>query len=291
MALFGSDKQEGAPAQPAGPGQVPVQEVVNMKNQGLTNNQIIQNLQREGYKSHQIFDAMNQADLHLSQGAGGAPAEAAPQQPAAAPPQQSPADPQVSPYYQNDPAQPWPGSEQQPPQQQAAPPQQPPQQPHDPFSVPVDKVPPAEDPLLGQPGMGQQQQPAPAAPMTAPLTGPAEEDSVDRIEEVAEAIIDEKWSELMKHIQKVIDWKGRVDSRIVEMENKFKGLEAQFDKLHESIIGKIEEYDENIRDVGTEMKGMEKVFQKIIPELSSNVAELSKLTDTIKDDTKKKKKK
>ena len=75
-----------------------------------------------------------------------------------------------------------------------------------------------------------------------------------------------------------------MDSRIIEMENRFKSLEEEFNKLHESVIGKVQEYDQNIRDVGTEIKGMEKVFQKIIPELTTNVSELSKLTDSLKDE-------
>ena len=87
----------------------------------------------------------------------------------------------------------------------------------------------------------------------------------------------------MKHINKIIEWKQLVDQRIIEMEGQFKELKDEFDKLHESVLGKITEYDQNIRDVGTEMKGMEKVFQKIIPELSSSVAELGKLKDELKE--------
>src|SRR3989338_7450709 len=41
----------------------PVGDVLRMKEQGFTNNQIVQALQRNGYKMHQIYDAMNQADL------------------------------------------------------------------------------------------------------------------------------------------------------------------------------------------------------------------------------------
>lgn len=279
MALFGKREEQPAGQQPAAPSGPPVQEVLTMKGQGLTNNQVIQNLQREGYKSHQIFDAMNQADLYLVQStsqSGGQPAQE---------PMPSVSEPEMSPYYEKG-AQPWPesspGFEQPRPPQVGAeetmfPSQQRPAEPQSPFD---------EGQAFGLSSSGSFGGGAPAAEEV--LAGGGGDGELDRIEEVVEAIIDEKWSELMKHIQKVLEWKERVDSRIVEMENKFKNLEVQFDKLNENIIGKISEYDQNIRDVGSEIKGMEKVFQKIIPELTTNVSELSKLTDTMKEEKRKK---
>jgi len=51
---------ELAPPPSMGP---PTDMVLNMRQQGFTNNQIVQALQRDGYASDQIFDAMNQADI------------------------------------------------------------------------------------------------------------------------------------------------------------------------------------------------------------------------------------
>src|SRR3989338_517858 len=41
----------------------PVEQVLMMKQQGYTNNQIVQTLQSQGYNTNQIFDAINQAGL------------------------------------------------------------------------------------------------------------------------------------------------------------------------------------------------------------------------------------
>lgn len=276
MALFGSDRkeQQQQPQQPAGQG-VPVQQVLAMRSQGLSNNQIIQNLQREGFKSHQIFDAMNQADLRAS----AHPATAQRPMPGQGMPTGR-TEPLMSPYYEQQ-AQPWPAAGEQPQSDAAGEDlfgQAGQEGAEETLNVPSADSVPMIDPLA-------QPQPMARYPSAGPsMLVPGQGDSVDRIEEVAEAIIDEKWSELMKHIQKIVDWKQRVDSRIIEMENRFKSLEEEFNKLHESVIGKVQEYDQNIRDVGTEIKGMEKVFQKIIPELTTNVSELSKLTDTLKED-------
>ncbi|MBC8500853.1 MAG: hypothetical protein ISS25_02245 [Nanoarchaeota archaeon] len=43
--------------------EIPVSQVSTMRGQGIDNNRIIQTLQRDGYSSSQIFEAMNQADM------------------------------------------------------------------------------------------------------------------------------------------------------------------------------------------------------------------------------------
>ena len=52
MALFGFGKKSAV----AGRIPTPVDEVLRMREQGFTNNQIVQALQRNGFKTHQIFD-------------------------------------------------------------------------------------------------------------------------------------------------------------------------------------------------------------------------------------------
>ena len=45
-------------------------------------------------------------------------------------------------------------------------------------------------------------------------------------------------------------------------------LKSDFDGLHKAILGKIGEYDKNLVNIGTDIKAMEKVFQKVIPILT-----------------------
>ncbi|MCB9358391.1 hypothetical protein H6503_00510 [Candidatus Woesearchaeota archaeon] len=98
------------------------------------------------------------------------------------------------------------------------------------------------------------------------------------IEETTEAIINEKWKELNNTLSKFVEWKDKIDQRMNTMENEFKHLQSNFDKLHQALIAKVGEYDQNILNVGTEIKAMEKVFQKILPTFTENVNELSRLT-------------
>ena len=53
-------------------------------------------------------------------------------------------------------------------------------------------------------------------------------------------------------------------------------------ELQQALVGKIGEYDQNILNVGMEIKAMEKVFQKVLPQFTENVNELSRVTQSIK---------
>lgn len=217
--MFGDNEEQGPP--PSGP---PTDLVLKMRTQGYNNNQIVQSLQREGYKSHDIFDAMNQADIKknvtpmAAENVEGMPQpenQMAMTPPQAAPTPEQPAPPEIQQQY----------------------------------------VPP-------QPGNDNSDK--------------------EQIQEVVETIVAEKWEDLVKDIKKVVDWKEKTESRMVQIEEQIKGIKENFDKLHTGVIGKISEYDESLSNVGTEIKALEKVFQKILPSLTENVNELSRITSDIK---------
>ncbi|MBW2977662.1 hypothetical protein KY331_02345 [Candidatus Woesearchaeota archaeon] len=240
MALFGKKKEEapgvppgGAPMpppQPAGPPQgVPTAIVIQMRKQGLTNNQIVQTLQREGYSSSQIFDAMSQADI---KGIVEKPGEGTAVEPGPAP-------------------------------------AMPPPMPEGPAMPPTGAPPPMPPTTPGAPPSG-----APSA-------------SKEEMEEVAESIIDEKWEELMKAVDKIVAWKETTDAKITKIEQKMDDLKSEFDALHKGILGKIEEYDKGIKGVGTDIKAMEEVFKKTLPTFTENIHELSRVTKQIKGKKKK----
>ena len=205
------------PAIKKAPVGIPTDKILVMRQKGLSNDQIIQNLKAEGYKTHQIFDALNQADIKK-----GIEFET---------PQKG----------DNMPEEPYPG--------QPAPPEQPTEYPQ-PY--------PEQGPYFE------------AAP------------GREQIEEIAEAIIDEKWSDLMKNVDKIIEWKDKTEARIVAIEQQFNDLKENFDRLHASILEKVGQYDQNLQNVATDIKALEKVFQKILPGFMENINELSRITDNLK---------
>ncbi len=178
----------------------PTDHVIAMQQQGLSNNQIIEYLQRQGYTPEQVFEAMNQASVKGSvEGAG--------------------------------------------------------------------------QEMFNEPQSQQPMQPPPQQ-----FNEPREEN----VERIVEIIIEEKWNELSKHINKIIDWKEKTEGKINKLEQQFDDLKKGFDSLHEALLGKVNEYDQNIVNLGVEIKAMEKVFQKILPSLTDSVSELSRITKGMK---------
>jgi len=115
-----------------------------------------------------------------------------------------------------------------------------------------------------------------------PLPAPPSYDPSSDTEEMVEAIIDEKWNDLMGDINKVIAWKEATESKIIKFEQQLEDVKDQFDNLHKAVVGKVGEYDKHILDVGADVKAMEKVFSKVLPVFTDTVAELARITDGIK---------
>ena len=212
----------------------PVDEVLRMRQQGFTNNQIVQALQRNGYKTHQIFDAMNQADLKSAGPIQGAVPE-------------GPETQQV------------PGVQQQVQEQ-----------------IPGQ----AQNDIPDLPAGEQQQPPSPEEPEERQQEIQANYE--EQIEEVAEAIINEKWEDLMKTINKLLEWREGMENRMAVLMQGLQDLKDSFDGLQKSVIGRVAQYDRTMKSVSTDMKAMDGVFKKILPALTENVNELSRLTNKTK---------
>jgi len=213
MDIFKKKKPEptipGAEYEPEMPpvSEVPITQVISMQTQGLTNNQIIQTLQRQGYQPTQIYDALAQAETKKS-----------------IEPMQEPTN-QQSPSF----------------------------------------IPPAMPSQFSQ-------------PQTPQTVMPKHPES----EAIVEQIIEEKWHELQKELGKVNEWKELLTSRIDKLEQSMIDVKTDLDGLHKAIVARIGEYDKTLMDVGTEIKAMEKVFQKVLPELTGNIQELSRITKQAK---------
>lgn len=106
-------------------------------------------------------------------------------------------------------------------------------------------------------------------------------------EELIEAIIEEKWDELLKDLSKLAEWKNTMTHKVIVLEQKFDDLRREFDKVHSVIISKVDDYDKNMSNVGAEVQAMEKVFSKVLPLFTENVAELAKITKELKQPPKK----
>jgi len=286
LGLGNKENAQGPPMAPApAPSAPPVDRVMSLRQQGLSNHQIIQSLQNQGFDSNLIFDALNQADIK-----GGVEQVPFSQDDVQTNNLQNPMQP---PQF-NVPVDP-PDDTQPPPLGNAPPPM--PGGP--PMGAPPPMAAPMEAPMpgapMGPPGgppMGAPPPMEPLGPLQSPPMGDMPPDmdmpadmgggSLERIEEIAEAIIDEKWNEIVKSINKIIDWKDRTESRMIRIEQQLVTFRQDFDNLTKGVLGKVGEYDSNLKNIGSDIKAMEQVFQKVLPSLTENVHALDRIAGDMK---------
>ncbi len=106
--------------------------------------------------------------------------------------------------------------------------------------------------------------------------------STEQIEEIAESIIEEKWDELSATIGDLNMWKEKTASEIEAMKQEILRIRNSFENLNNIVIGRVDEYHKGITDVGIEIKALNKIIEKIIQPLTTNVKELSKITEKLK---------
>src|SRR3989338_3704830 len=89
--------------------------------------------------------------------------------------------------------------------------------------------------MYNAPDMGMPPQPmAPAMPM--PSRSSADDSNIyERIEQITESMIDEKWDELLAEVKKIIEWKEKVEEKQNRMINDLENLKEDFKTLHEEI--------------------------------------------------------
>ncbi len=224
MPMFGEKKEAGAKQS-----SLPVDRVLQMRAQGLTNNQIVETLQRDGYTTTQIFDALNQADLHASTGV-------------------------VS-------QSPMPG------------------QPSNP--IPMESQPAGSmQPASLQQSTTPETIPSPPAAAFGNV-GITEEELIEKIEEVTETIIEEKWKDFVETVEKIIEWKNAFTERVDKLASELEHLRSEFDRLHVALLKKIEQYDKSMGNVGAQLKAMEMVFKDVLPKFTENVKQLSDLAENM----------
>ncbi|MDA1197298.1 MAG: hypothetical protein O2779_05040 [Nanoarchaeota archaeon] len=153
---------------------------------------------------------------------------------------------------------------------------QPPPQMQDPYQDPYAQQ---QQQAMPDPAMQGMPMPPPGMqPQGMPNPAPA---GNERIEEIAESVVQEKWREAKKELNKIEEWKEDVTDKITHLTQKVDDIKSQFDSLHKGIIGKISEYDDNLTNVGTEIKAMEKVFSKVLPALTDSVNKLQRYSGTV----------
>lgn len=109
-----------------------------------------------------------------------------------------------------------------------------------------------------------------------------EERLQELIDESVEKIIEERWEKVTANVEKVVSWKGKIEQEVQLLKEDIVTIKNSFETFEKRLMNKISSYDKNILDVNSEIKALDKVFQKITPTLVNNVNELSRIADDLK---------
>lgn len=226
-----------------------------MKKKGLTNDKINQSLQEQGYEPKQIEDALTQANI--KQGVGN------PNSPSFQTPEESQQN-IVKNVVQQKP--------QQSAQLNVAP---------DMSNIPQDYEGSALDENIPIPSPPEEEK-EPAFTGFAQPTQPQQMPYQATSEELVEAIIDEKWQQLVSNIGDIELWKARVNDDLEAIKQEVLRINEKFELLQSSMLGKVSEYSQSLSTVNVELKALEQVMQKIIEPLTTNIKELTNITEELK---------
>nr|MBA4405152.1 hypothetical protein [Nanoarchaeum sp.] len=111
---------------------------------------------------------------------------------------------------------------------------------------------------------------------------PAGRANYEMIEEIAESVVSEKWDDMIKNIGDLKLWKERVETDMSGVKQEVLRMQARIENLQKAVLGKVSDYNDNIAELSTEVKAMEKVFEKILEPLTRNVKDLEKITEKFK---------
>ena len=147
---------------------------------------------------------------------------------------------------------------------------------------------PSEDPMnMGGGPMGSySQQPSfpsqPSASSLSPNDFISKEQAEEIIVQTVESVLEDKWEDITRNVRKVVEWKDKVESQVTLVKEDIVSLQDAFVTLEKRLISKLNNYDKSILDVGSEIKALDKVFQKVTPTLVNNVTELGRIAKDLK---------
>jgi len=111
---------------------------------------------------------------------------------------------------------------------------------------------------------------------------------VDEIQSIVEEIIDEKWRALLSSIGDIATWKMQMTDDLEATKQELLRMQARFDSLQAALVGKVSESEAAMKTVSNDIKALEKVFEKILEPLTSNIKELNRITEELREQGKKK---
>ncbi|MBI2148733.1 hypothetical protein HYU23_03565 [Candidatus Woesearchaeota archaeon] len=110
--------------------------------------------------------------------------------------------------------------------------------------IPITETVAAEDSTLPETNYSQ---PKYAGYGETPAYNTGNQLDMERIHEIIEAIIGEKWQEVMSNVGNIAVWKEKTNNDIISIKQELIRLQERFEQLQNAVLGRVKEYDEGIK--------------------------------------------
>jgi len=229
---------------------IPLNEVMNMQRGGMSPQQIATSLEQRRFNQDQISEALSQATIKNEVGRAETPIWSQNQRNNVVPPGTFLEQPSLPLELLNAPS---------------------------PSYIPEEQVGAPKTVSISSMKPQIQEQPLTTFSSEAPARA-----SYEMVEEIVESVVKEKWDDMIKNVGDIKLWKERMQVDTNAIKQEILRMQDRMDSLQKSLIGKLTDYDQGVKEIGTEIKALEQVLQKIIGPLTKNIKELEKVTEEIK---------
>lgn len=235
-----------------------LEQITQLKGQGVPENQIIENLRQQGVSPKEITDALAQSQIkNAVAGENQGQTQG------------------MEPSIMGTP--PVPGEEVAPQGEQSLAPPKNGQEQFQPLAQETNLAPSSTQ---GQASQDQYQGYYPQEGYYEEYQG-QESGSTDTMIEIAEQVFAEKIQNMQKQLQETIEFKKLAENKIQDMNDRLKRIENGMDRLQLEILGKIGSYGDSIQGIKKEMSMMQDTFGKALKK-SSTPAKTTKRKTTSK---------
>lgn len=107
---------------------------------------------------------------------------------------------------------------------------------------------------------------------------PQQQVDIETINDIADQISEEKIEKIKKQISPMINFKEDISIEIKRIDERLKRIESIIDSLQIQILKRIGDYAEDIKNISKEMHQTQESFSKLTNPLTDNIRELQKIS-------------
>ncbi|MBD3319420.1 hypothetical protein GF342_05950 [Candidatus Woesearchaeota archaeon] len=90
-------------------------------------------------------------------------------------------------------------------------------------------------------------------------------------------MVDDRVKEVQDDVAELAKWRSQVDADLQGLEAEVKDIKSMLKQRREEDQSRFQRYDQHLSEVKVELKAMQEVFQKGLPEFTKGIQELSRI--------------